>query len=134
MIMVDTSVWIDYFNGVDNSITQKLEYFLLHDIVVTGDIILAETLQGFRSDRDFRRAKEALLGLDCFKLAGKENAIKSAENYRLLRKRGVTIRKTTNMIIATFCTNLDIPLLYADRDFDPMTDHLGLIAAADLNS
>lgn len=133
MIMVDTSVWIDYFNGVDNSFTQKLDYFLLYDIVVTGDIILAETLQGFRNDHDFRRAKEALLGLDCFVLAGRENAIKSADNYRMLRKRGVTIRKTTDMIIATFCINFNIPLLYADRDFDPIINHLGLMSAAALH-
>lgn len=132
MIMVDTSVWIDYFNGVNHSLTQKLDYFLLYDIVVTGDIILAETLQGFRSDHDFIRAKEVLLGLECFELAGRRNAIKSADNYRMLRKRGVTIRKTTDMIIATFCIHSNIPLLYADRDFDPMINYLGLLSAANL--
>ena len=134
MIMVDTSVWIDYFNGVDNSFTQKLDYLLLYDIVVTADIILAETLQGFRSNHDFNLAKEALLGLDCFELAGRENAIKSAENYRMLRQKGITIRKTTDMIIATFCINYNIPLLYVDRDFDPMVAHLGLSSAAELSS
>ncbi len=131
MIMVDTSVWIDYFNGVENAGTIRLDQYLVNDLVVTGDIILAEILQGFRSDRDFSLAKEALLRLDCFGMIGIEIAIASAENFRLLRKKGVTIRKTTDMIIATFCMINNLPLLFNDRDFQPISDHLGLIPAAD---
>jgi len=126
MIMVDTSVWIDYFNGRDNRFVQKLDALLITDLVVIGDIILAEILQGFNSDSDFRKAKEALDALDCFTLTGKEIAMMSAENFRQLRKKGITIRKTTDMIIGTFCIHHGLPLLHNDRDFDPMKEHLGL--------
>lgn len=128
MIMADTSVWIDYFNGQENPGTQKLDDFLKTDLIVTGDIILAEILQGFRKDGDFKKAKSALDVLECYTLAGKEIAIKSAENFRFLRKKGITIRKTTDLIIGTFCIENDIPLLYSDRDFDPLQDFLGLKA------
>ena len=84
MIIVDTSVWIDYFNGNNNPYTQKLDEILVTDVVVTGDIILAEILQGFRIDSDFRQAKMVLEMLDCFTLCGKENAVKSADNFRYL--------------------------------------------------
>ncbi len=131
MIMVDTSVWIDYFNGVENAGTTLLDQYLVNDLVVTGDIILAEILQGFRTDRDFSLAKEALLRLDCFDMIGIEIAIASAENFRLLRKKGVTIRKTTDMIIATFCMINNLPLLFIDSDFRPIADHLGLVSVAD---
>jgi predicted nucleic acid-binding protein len=126
MIMADTSVWIDYFNGTDNENTQKLDELLATDLIVTGDIILAEILQGFRKDIDFKKAKSALDALECYTLAGKEIAVKSAENFRFLRKKGITIRKTTDMIIGTFCIVNYIPLLYSDRDFDPLRDYLGL--------
>ena len=131
MIMVDTSGWIDYFNGVENAGTMCLDQSLVNDLVVTGDIILAEILQGFRTDRDFTLAKEALLRLDCFDMIGKEIAIKSAVNFRFLRKKGITVRKTTDMIIATFCMINNIPLLFNDRDFKPLVDYLGLMPVAD---
>ena len=129
MILVDTSVWIDFFNGAATPQTQTLDHLLDTELVITGDIILAELLQGFRSDSDFQHAIVAMEGLDCYPLAGKEVAIKSAENYRFLRKKGFTVRKTTDMIIATFCIIHDIPLLYSDRDFDPAVQHLGLVSA-----
>jgi predicted nucleic acid-binding protein len=129
MILVDTSVWIDFFNGTNTPQTQVLDQLLDKELVITGDIILAELLQGFRSDSDFRQARDAMDGLDCYMLAGKEVAIKSAENYRFLRKKGITIRKTTDMIIATFCIMNKIPLLYSDHDFNPMVIHLGLLSA-----
>jgi len=129
MILVDTSVWIDFFNGTDTLQTHTLDHLLDTELVITGDIILAELLQGFRSDSDFRQAWEAMDGLDCYVLAGKEVAIKSAENYRFLRREGFTIRKATDMIIATFCIINNIPLLYGDRDFDPIAEHLGLLSA-----
>lgn len=126
--MADTSVWIDYFNGTQNRHTIKLDNLLVNDIVVIGDIILAEILQGFRLDRDFIRAKVTLDVLECFPIVGKENAIKSAENFRFLRKKGITVRKTTDMLIGTFCITNNIPLLYSDRDFDPLKENLGLRA------
>ena len=124
--MVDTSVWVDYFNGIQNRYTIKLDNLLVNDIVVIGDVILAEILQGFRLDSDFIRAKVALDVLECFPIVGKENAIKSAGNFRFLRKRGITVRKTTDMLIGTFCIDRNIPLLHNDRDFDPLKEHLGL--------
>jgi predicted nucleic acid-binding protein len=118
--MVDTSVWIDYFNGVENNYTNKLDELLSSERIIMGDIILSEILQGFRKDSDFRKAKEALDTLTCFSVSNKQTAIKSAENFRLLRKRGITVRKTTDMLIGTFCIENKIPLLHNDKDFEPM--------------
>ena len=120
MILVDTSVWIDYFNGIINDHTEKLDELLTSEIIITGDVILAEILQGFKRDSDFKKAKEALDLLDCYALVNKQFAVKSAENYRYLRKKGITIRKTTDMIIGTFCIENKIPLLHNDKDFDKM--------------
>jgi len=125
MIMVDTSVWIDYFNGTSNEQTEKLDDLLDKDLIFIGDIILAEVLQGFRKDHDFQLAKKHLENLICISISNKEIAIKSAENFRKLRKRGFTIRKTVDMLIGTFCIENNIPLLTSDRDFKPMSD-LGL--------
>ncbi len=126
MILVDTSVWVDYFNGVENVRTSSLDSALEEGTVALGDLILLEILQGFRNDKDFRRARSALETLDNYELLGQEMALKSAENYRALRRRGVTIRKTNDVIIATFCIENKIPLLFGDRDFKPFVDHLKL--------
>ena len=120
MILVDTSVWIDYFNGKKNRQTDKLHELLSVEQIIIGDIILTEILQGFRKDSDFKKAKAALDFLQCYSITNKKIAIRSAENFRALRKKGVTIRKTTDMLIATFCIENDIPLLHNDRDFIPM--------------
>jgi predicted nucleic acid-binding protein len=125
MILVDTSVWIDYFNGRKNSQTDKLDEFLSVEEIIMGDIILAEILQGFRKDSDFYKAKKALDSLQCYSISNKKIAIKSAENFRDLRKKGVTVRKTTDMLIGTFCIENNIPLLHNDKDFIPM-EGLGL--------
>lgn len=129
MILVDTSVWIDYFNGENNVFTDELDLQLSKGIVVTGDLILAEILQGFRKDKDFQLAKDALDELECFNIVSRTLAIKSAENFRLLRKKRITIRKTTDMLIGTFCIENKIPLLYQDRDFHPLKIYLGLTSA-----
>ena len=129
MVMVDTSLWIDYFNGQHNIYTDKLDALLAEDFVVIGDIILAEILQGFREDAHFDQAKAALDNLKCFSITNKILAIQSAMNFRMLRKKGITVRKTTDILIGTFCIENQIPLLYNDRDFDPMVEHLGLIQA-----
>ena len=125
MILVDTSVWIDYFNGQKNKHTDKLDDLLLSEVIILGDIVLAEILQGFRHDKDFKMAKDYLDNLICHSISNKNIAIKSAENFRALRKRGITARKTTDMLIGTFCIENNIPLLHNDRDFEPLGE-LGL--------
>ncbi len=126
MILVDSSVWIDYFNGINSRETDCLDAMLGIEPVALGDLILAEVLQGFRSDKDFVTAKELLTTFTIFDLLGKQLAMRSAENFRLLWKKGITVRKTTDAIIATFCIENKLPLLHADRDFDAFHQHLGL--------
>lgn len=126
MIVVDSSVWIDYFNGVVTDQTDRLDASLSGELVVIGDIILAEVLQGFKRDSDFRKAKQLLDALVFKEMLGRELAVKSAQNYRRLRKKGVTVRKTVDVMIATFCIEKGLALLHSDKDFDPMTKHLGL--------
>ncbi len=126
MIVVDSSVWIDYFNGKTTKQTDTLDSVLGNELVVIGDIVLTEVLQGFRSDRDFSKAKKLLDSLILKPMLGKEMAIKSAENHRSLRKKGVTVRKTIDVIIATFCIANGLALLHDDRDFKPMEKHLKL--------
>lgn len=126
MILVDTSVWIDYFNGVDVWQADSLDRALTEETVLVGDIILAEILQGFDKDSDYRKAKQALAPLECINLGGKELAIKAASNFRFLRSKGVTIRKTVDMLIGTWCIETDIELLHNDKDFDQIADHLPL--------
>jgi len=129
MILVDSSVWIDFFNGTACAETDKLNEILGLEEVVIGDLILAEVLQGFRSDTDYKAAKNVLTSLTVHDLLGKELAIKSANNFRKLRKKGITIRKTADVIIATYCIENKIPLLFTDRDFLPFVDNLKLKSA-----
>ncbi|HEX6981236.1 MAG TPA: PIN domain nuclease [Balneolaceae bacterium] len=126
MILVDTGVWIDYFNGVENGKTNNLDSALSEQSVLMGDIILAEILQGFDSDKDFKQAQKALGYLDCIKLGGKLLAIKAATNFRFLRSKGVTIRKTVDMLIGSWCIEHEVELLHNDKDFDQMAIHLPL--------
>ncbi|MFH0340809.1 MAG: PIN domain nuclease [Chromatiales bacterium] len=126
MILVDSSVWVDYFNGRATRETDYLDTLLGTEPVASGDLILAEVLQGFRSDADFAAAKELMACLTLYDLLGATLALKVAENYRALRKRGVTVRKTADTIIATFCIERGVPLLYSDRDFDPFVKYLEL--------
>ena len=128
MILVDTSVWIDYFNGKNNRYTDALDSALEEGTVAIGDLIFLEILQGFKADRDFHKAKTTLESLDQYEMFAHTMAIKCAENYRALRKKGLTIRKTTDVIIATFCLENQIPLLFSDRDFIPFVRVLGLRA------
>lgn len=126
MIFVDSSVLIDYFNGKENRQVEKLDEILGKDIVVIGDYILVEVLQGFRKDKDYETAKNILGAFPCLNMLGEEIAVKSAENYRTLRKKGVTIRKTIDVIISTFCIENDLQLLHNDKDFFPFEKYLGL--------
>jgi predicted nucleic acid-binding protein len=127
MIIIDSSVWIDYFNGVETPETNKLDVLLGVEQIAIGDLILTEVLQGFRSDEGYQTAKELLTSLQIFEMLGLNIAIKSVDNYRFLRKRGITIRKTADVIIATFCIENENPLLFSDKDFIPFVNHLGLI-------
>jgi predicted nucleic acid-binding protein len=129
VILVDTSVWIDYFNGVESRTIEVLDAALDRETVVIGDIIFLEILQGFRHDRDFNRAKNTLGVLEHYELLGNDMVVKCADNYRTLRRKGITIRKTTDIIIATFCIEHKLPLLHSDRDFGPFEKHLGLRTA-----
>ena len=126
MILVDSSVWIGYFNGISTWQTDLLDSCLSDIPIVMGDLILAEVLQGFKSDRDYEAAKDLLGALPFRQIGGYNVAIQSAHNYRVLRKSGVTVRKTIDVIIGTFCIIEDLPLLHDDRDFDPMASHLSL--------
>lgn len=130
MILADTSVWIDYFNGVDSTQTDLLDLALNDDIVVLGDLVYLEILQGFRSDKDFDSARNFLKVFPHFDLLGSGMVEVCARNYRRLRKKGITIRKTADVVIASFCIQHQLPLLYADRDFSPFEKHLGLKNAA----
>lgn len=129
MTLVDTSVWIDYFNGVNNPHTDRLDHLLQDGAVIMGDLILLEIPQGIRSDRDYRTTREYLSALDQYELFGNNRAIRCAEHYRALRKKGIIIRKTADVIIAGFCIEQNLPLLFLDRDFQPFVDHLQLISA-----
>lgn len=126
MILVDSSVWIDYFNGKKTSQTDWLDSSLGNTPIIMGDLILAEVLQGFQRDKDFNIAKDLLSGLPFMAMGGHALALDSAMNYRFLRKKGVTVRKTIDVMIGTFCIHYALPLLHDDRDFEPMVTLLGL--------
>lgn len=118
MILVDSSVWIDYFRGTVTAQTEKLDQLLGQEPVAIGDLILMEVLQGFSSERDFREARRKLTSLEVVVLGGKEIAIQAAQNFRVLRRRGVTVRKSMDTLIATWCMENGCRLLHNDRDFE----------------
>lgn len=126
MIFVDSDVWINYFNDTLCPEVEKLDSSLGVIPVAIGDLILTEVLQGFKHDKDFKTAKELLTSLIILNILDTSLAFKSADNFRFLRKKGITVRKTIDVIIATFCIENDIPLLSLDKDFQPFYDHLGL--------
>ena len=128
MILVDSSVWIDYFNGKRSWQTDLLDHMLSNVPIIMGDLILTEVLQGFKSDKDYETAKNYLGKLPFRQMGGYNVAIQSAQNYRQLRKAGVTVRKTIDIIIATFCIIEGLTLLHDDRDFDPIASHFPLKA------
>ena len=129
MIFVDSSVWIDYFRGITTKETELLDELLGVEPIVIGDLVLAEVLQGFKSDRDFNQAKKLLTSLVMVDMLGHEIAIQAARNFRALRERGMTVRKTIDTIIATYCIENDLSLLHSDRDFDAFAEHLSLRSA-----
>jgi predicted nucleic acid-binding protein len=129
LILVDSSVWIDYFNGAGTPEADKLDLLLGAEPLAIGDLILTEVLQGFHKDRDFSNARNLLTSLTVVELGGRDIAIQAARNFRALRKLGVTVRKTIDTVIATRCIESGYDLLHSDRDFDPFVQHLGLRAA-----
>lgn len=129
MILVDSSVWIDYFRGSRSAEASRLDALFGEEALIIGDVMLAEVLQGFRSQTDFDAALRLFATLPTVDLAGREVAIEAARNFRRLRERGVTVRKTIDTLIATWCILNDVPLLFSDRDFDPFVEHLGLRSA-----
>ena len=126
MILVDSSVWIDYFSGNGSPETDFLDGMLGVSAVAIGDLILTEVLQGFRHDKDYKTARRLLGELTIFELLGTKMAVKSADNFRKLRKKGITIRKTADVIIASFCIEHNLPLLFSDKDFQPFVEHFSL--------
>jgi len=126
VILVDSSVWIDYFRGNATPQAERLDSLLGSEPLAIGDLILTEVLQGFGSERDFNQAKKLLTSLVVVDLGGQHVAIQAAKNYRALRALGVTVRKTIDTVIATRCIESGYTLLHADRDFEPFVTHLGL--------
>lgn len=129
MIVVDSGVWIDYFNGVATPQTDKLDVLLDVEPLAVGDIILVEVLQGFRRENDYNLAKKLMSSLMIVDMLGAAKAVRCAEAYRSLRRRGITVRKTIDVIIATHCIDNACPLLFEEKDFLPFVKHLGLVAA-----
>lgn len=126
MILVDSSVWIDYFNGRRTPASSRLDELLGDEPLWTGDLILVEVLAGFRRPRDARTARELLASLEYADLVGPEVAMLAADNYRLLRRRGVTARSLVDVIIGSFCALHGFQLLHSNRDFVAMANHIGL--------
>ena len=129
MILVDSSVWLDYFQGKATAQAARLDGLLGNEPLAIGDLILTEVLQGFLNDRDFHQARRMLTALTVVELGGQDIAIPAARNFRTLRKKGVMVRKTIDTVIATRCIESGYELLHNDRDFDPFARHLGLRVA-----
>ena len=129
MIVVDSSVWIDFFHGVSTPEVDRLDALLGVTPLAIGDLILVEVLQGFRNERDVATARQLFRSLALLPLLEGSNPWKAADNYRQLRRKGITVRKTIDGIIATACIEANLPLLFSDRDFQPYVEHLGLVAA-----
>lgn len=126
MILVDSSVWIDYLRGTDTRQTDRLHGMLGVEPLAIGDLILTEVLQGTTTQKDFGHVLRLLGSLEAISLGGSAVAIRAARNFRSLRDKGITVRKTIDCIIATKCIMDDIALLYSDRDFEPFRIHLGM--------
>jgi predicted nucleic acid-binding protein len=126
MLVVDSTVWVDYFNGNENPLTDYLDKIVDKQLILVGDLILAEVLQGFRTDTDFEKAYREMKKFTQVEMVNNKLALQSARNYRLLRHKGITVRKTIDSLIATYCIENKLPLLHKDNDFDGYEEHLGL--------
>jgi len=126
MLVVDTSIWVDYFNGVENPQTDFLHAVLDKTPILIGDLILTEVLQGFRHDSDFEKVRRTLSRFTQANMVDSALAVQSARNYRFLRQKGITVRKTIDSLIATYCIENEHELLHNDNDFDGHETYLGL--------
>jgi predicted nucleic acid-binding protein len=129
VILVDSSVWIDYFRRLRTPETERLDALLGADEVAIGDLMLTEVLQGFTRDGEFETALRLMSAVPVIDIVGKDIAVQAAQNFRYLRTLGVTIRKTIDTLIATRCIEDEYALLFSDRDFEPFVEHLGLARA-----
>lgn len=129
MILIDSSVWFDYFQGRDTPEAERLDALIGTEELATGDLMLAEVLQGFAGDDDFEQARKLLANLQLIVIGGIDIGVQAARHYRALRAKGVTVRKTIDTIIATRCIADGYALLFSDRDFVPFVRHLGLRSA-----
>ena len=126
MVIVDTSAWIEYFRGGIPDVVDKVDRCLDQELVGIGDLVYCEVMQGIRSPRERSRVSSLLLALPQFAMVGFAIAEKSAANYRLLRSKGVTVRKTIDVLIGTFCVERGFQLVHNDSDFNLMARHIGL--------
>jgi predicted nucleic acid-binding protein len=126
LILVDSSVWIDFFRGIDNSGALRLREILRYEEMVVGDLIVVEVLQGYTNEREAEKASELLGRFEQVSIVDPLIARQAATHYRRLRRQGITIRKTIDLLIATRCLDKDWSLLHNDRDFEPLCRYLGL--------
>ena len=126
MVIVETSAWVEYFRGGVPDVVEKVDRCLEQDLVGIGDLVYCEVMQGIRSSRERGEVSSLLLSLPRFDMVGFSMAEKSASNYRLLRSKGVTVRKTIDVLIGTFCAEHGLQLVHHDSDFDLMAKHIGL--------
>lgn len=126
MILVDSSVWIDYFRGASSRQTAELDSLLGSEELAVGDLVVAEVLQGFSDATQFDRVRDLLARFEQVTIGGYVIAVRAAKNYLALRARGVVVRKTIDTLIATRCIEDGYALLHSDRDFEPFVAHLGL--------
>jgi predicted nucleic acid-binding protein len=129
VILVDSSVWVDYFRSADTPQVALLDSMLGRSRLAVGDLIAAEVLQGVRDEREYKWVKKTLHAFTHIDLCDYDLALKASENYRTLRAKGITVRKTIDTLIATRCIEDGLTLLHADRDFAPFAEHLGLSVA-----
>ncbi|MCK5145490.1 PIN domain nuclease [bacterium] len=126
MILVDTSAWIEYFRNGNSTIVRSVDTCLDRNLIIIGDLIYCEIMQGIKIKREREKVSSLLLSLPQYEMVGFHIAQKSAMNYRNLRSKGVTVRKTIDVIIGTFCVENNLKLVHFDRDFDFMASHIGL--------
>ena len=129
MIMVDSSVWIDFFNDVSTPQVDRLIGLIPTQKLLVGDLVLVEVLQGYGRDREFNQAFRLLNTMPVILISDQTIAVQAARHYRILRALGITVRKTIDNLIATRCITDGHSLLYSDKDFDPFVAHLGLATA-----
>lgn len=127
MVIVDTSAWIEYFRDGAPSVVEKVDRCLDEDLVAIGDLVYCEVMQGIRSPRQHQEISSLFQSLPRFEMVGFHIAERAARNYRVLRSRGVTVRKTIDVLIGTFCAENGLPIIHYDRDFDLMAKHIGLV-------